>query len=68
MNMYKESDMIVVVDVEANMAEAVGIIQLSGGADQMQEWCSAMMAHRYKCTLPMISHQMSGTSYQRLRR
>ena len=46
MNMDKESDMIVVVDVEANMAEAVGIIQLAGVADQMKEWCSEMMAHR----------------------
>ena len=38
--------MMTVVDVEADMAEAVGIIWLSGGAYQMQEWCSEMMAHR----------------------
>ena len=52
-----------VVDVEADMAEAVGITKISGRADHMQEWCSVIMAHRYKCTLPIISHQMSGTGY-----
>ena len=42
----EEEDTMVAVDVEANMAEAVGIIQLAGVADQMKEWCSEMMAHR----------------------
>ena len=31
--------------VEAEMAEAVGIIKLAGRADQIQEWCITMMAH-----------------------
>ena len=35
-----------VVDMEADMAEAVGIIKLTGEAYQIQEWCSGIMAHR----------------------
>ena len=62
----EEKNMMAVVDVEVDMAEVVGIIQLSGKVDQMQEWCSSMMSHRCKCTTPMISHQMSGTGYHRL--
>ena len=62
----EEKNMIAVVDVEVDMAEVVGIIQLSGKADQMQEWCSAMMSHICKCNPPMISYQMSGTVYHRL--
>ena len=38
--------MMAVVVVEAYMAEAVGVIQISGGEDHMQEWCSEIMAHR----------------------
>ena len=41
----KEEDMMALVEMEANIAEEVGIIRLSGGADKMQEWCSAMMTH-----------------------
>ena len=37
--------MMVVVDAEADMADVVGMIQITGGADLMQEWYSAMMAH-----------------------
>ena len=33
------------VDMKADMAEAVGMIQFAGGEDRMQEWCSVMMAH-----------------------
>ena len=42
----KEEDMMAVVDVEVDMEEAVGTTQLAGGADQIKEWCSAVMAHR----------------------
>ena len=42
----KEEYIMAVVDMEANMAEAVGIIQVTGGADQMQEWCLVIMAQR----------------------
>ena len=42
----EEEDMMVVVDMVANMVEAVGINQLAGGSDQMQERCSEMMTHR----------------------
>ena len=44
-NTDEEEDMMVVVDAEADMADVVGMIQITGGADLMQEWYSAMMAH-----------------------
>ena len=58
--------MMAVADVEADTAEAVGIIQLAGGENKTQKWCSKMMAQRWKCTPTMISYHMSGTGYQRL--
>ena len=35
-NTDEEEDMMVVVDAEADMADVVGIIQITGGADRMQ--------------------------------
>ena len=58
----------VVVDAEDEMAEAVGIIEVTDGSDRTQEWYSAIMSHRYECNLPMTPHHMNGTGYQRLRR
>ena len=62
----KWGDMMEVVDEEANMKEAVGIIQVTGEADRVLEWYSSMVVHRYKCTLTIISHQMSGPGYHSL--
>ena len=36
MDAAEEEDMVVVVDVEADMAAVVGIIQLEGGANQIK--------------------------------
>ena len=38
--------MMVVVDVEAGVTEAVGIIHVSCGSDKIQEWCITIMAYR----------------------
>ena len=38
-------DIMAVVDAEAVMSEAVGIIQVTGREYQMPEWYSAMMEH-----------------------
>ena len=59
--------MMAVVDVVVDMSEPVGLIQLAGRVEHMQEWCSAMMTQRKKCTPSMISHQIIGTSYHILR-
>ena len=59
--------MMAVVEVETKMIEVAGIIHFSGKADQMQEWCSAMMAYRYNFTPLIILYHMSCTNYQRLR-
>ena len=63
----EEEYMMAVVEVETEMIEAAGIIHFSGKADQMQEWCSAMMAYRYNFTPLIILYHMSCTNYQRLR-
>ena len=58
----EEEYMMEVVENEADMTEAVGIIQVTDGEYRMQERYSAMMAH-IKFTLTM---KMSGPGYQRL--
>ena len=42
---FEEEGMTAVVDVEADMAGAAGIIQVIDGSDRMQEWYSIMMAY-----------------------
>ena len=42
---FEEEGMTAVVDVEADMAGAAGIIQVIDGSDRMQEWYSTMMAY-----------------------
>ena len=43
---FEEEGMTAVVDVEADMAGAAGIIQVIDGSDRMQEWYSKITSHR----------------------
>ena len=42
----KEEYIMAVVDAEDDTEDAVGIIQVTDGADRMQEWYSKITSHR----------------------